>query len=225
MPEVAIQLVTEVAVEPPVEIPVPAEEVKIETPKKSSPKVNKSEKRVVIAEPEEQKVIQNKKTSVNAPREQPKQKSFKQKQDIDVKGTRPTTGEESINSVIFAIRYVTVPGQDLFLCGDDSKLGKWDPSSEKVPLTWTDDHMWVTTLSVKELPLKAEYKFLIREIDGSITWETRENRIFDITKIGYSVRTSNRLKSKGFTNIEKGTVKLDFDSQEGVVTLTHKWSE
>ena len=178
-----------------------------------------------IPKTEEPTVSVKKKNNGDTGREQPKQKSFKNKQDFDVKAKKLVMTADSIKKVNFVVQYITVPGQDLFLVGDSSQFGNWDTENLVVPLNWTDDHHWCTTLSIEDLPQKSLYKFVCREIDKSFTWEEREDRQFDIDKIGYSLSNSVRLQSLGHTIIEKGSVRLECNPQTGVVTLVHTWND
>lgn len=165
----------------------------------------------------------SKKVENATPREQPKQKNINSKPNIDSSTSRPKSAEEGITKVVFNVPYVTVPKQDLYLAGDSSQFGAWQTDVIGIPMKWTEDHLWTVSVDKASLPAKSTYKFVCREKDGSLTWEGGENRAFDLEKISYSLTTSHRLKSKGSTSIEKGSVELQHNSKKGIVTLNHTW--
>jgi hypothetical protein len=139
--------------------------------------------------------------------------------------SKPVTAIDQVSQIIIKIFYETVPGQDLFMIGESPKFGKWDTSKLGLPLKWTNGHIWTGVFSLKSLPKNSVFKFICNEIDGSITWETREDRTFDLSKITYALRTSHRLRTKGQTSLEKGLVKMELDEATGSVTLTYNWGQ
>jgi alpha-amylase len=66
------------------------------------------------------------------------------------------------------------PGQSLYIVGSVPALGNWDPGSA-VPLTQVDPTTWTTT---KDLPGSQliEYKYIRRNPDGGVVWESDPNR-------------------------------------------------
>lgn len=159
------------------------------------------------------------------PKEESKNASFKKAKTTKEAVSRPVTVADSINSIVLKIVYETVPGQDLYILGQDEKFGAWDTLKLGLPLKWTTGHVWQVKLSPNSLPKESVFKFIVSEIDGSLTWETRSDRVFDISKITNTLTTSNRLKSKGFVNLEKGAVKMEFEETSGTVTLTYIWNQ
>lgn len=139
--------------------------------------------------------------------------------------SKPVTAIDQVSQIIIKIFYETVPGQDLFIIGESPKFGKWDTSKLGLPLKWTKGHIWTGVFSLKSLPKNSVFKFICKEIDGSITWESREDRTFDLSKITYALRTSHRLRTKGQTSLEKGLVKMELDEATGSVTLTYNWGQ
>lgn len=136
---------------------------------------------------------------------------------------RVSTAIDNISKILIKIYYETVPGQDLYILGEDPKFGAWDTNKLGLPLKWTEGHMWTAEVTPKSLPKQSVFKFIVSEKDGSITWETREDRVFDISKVTYALRTSHRLKSKGNISLEKGSVTMELDEGQSLVTLTYKW--
>lgn len=155
----------------------------------------------------------------------PMMKTFKAKKEADIKFTKPTTVADKVSGIIFTIVYETEPGQDVFILGEDTKFGNWDTTNLGIPLKWTEGHVWTTQVDSQSVPPTSTFKFVIKEKDGSLTWETRPDRVFDMDKIMYTVRTSQRLHSKGCTYLDKGTVKIEYNESSGLVTLTFTWNK
>ena len=62
-------------------------------------------------------------------------------------------------TVIFKMKFVTVPGEDLYIIGDLPQLG--GNKELKYPLKWTDGHIWVSeTPLVTSTPYFA-YKYVM----------------------------------------------------------------
>lgn len=155
----------------------------------------------------------------------PLMKTMKTKKETDIKFTKPTTVADKISGIIFKIVFETVPGQDVFILGEDTKFGNWDIAALGIPLKWTEGHVWTVQVDPDSVPQTSTFKFLVKEKDGSLTWETRADRVFDMDKIMYTVKTSQRLHSKGSTFLDKGTVKIEYDETKGLVTLTFTWNK
>lgn len=136
-----------------------------------------------------------------------------------------TAFSENLNRIKFRIYYKTVPKQDLFILGDGSLFGDWKEANLGFPLKWTEGHIWVGEIPVDELASTFTFKFICKEKDGSITWETRDNRKFDVEKIRYTLKTSHRLETKGEASLEKGAIKFEYDKEDGLVTLTYTWDK
>jgi alpha-amylase len=67
-------------------------------------------------------------------------------------------------------------GQNVFLVGSIPALGNWDPS-QALPLSAADYPTWSVTVT---LPAHTyfEYKFIKKDPDGTITWESGPNRSY-----------------------------------------------
>ena len=77
---------------------------------------------------------------------------------------------------LFRLRYDSRWGEELFLTGNSTGLGHWNPD-KAVPLEYVGPVIWsavVETVCTPSLP--CEYKYLIREND-QIRWEDGPNRI------------------------------------------------
>ena len=66
-------------------------------------------------------------------------------------------------------------GGQILLVGSCPALGGWDPA-RAVPMKRTQGILWSAELDKDTLPPYFEYKFVRRETDGTITWETCFNR-------------------------------------------------
>jgi hypothetical protein len=111
------------------------------------------------------------------------------------------------------------------MLGESPKFGKWDTTKLGLPLKWTNGHIWTGAFSLKSLPKNSVFKFIVREEDGSVIWETGADRTFDLSKITYALRTSNRLRTKGHTTLEKGSVKMELDEPQKTVMLSYIWDQ
>ncbi len=78
---------------------------------------------------------------------------------------------------LFKLRYDSRWGEELFLTGNTSELGNWNPN-KAVPMKYEGPGIWsvsVETHGRASLPT-TEYKYFIRE-NGQIRWEDGPNRI------------------------------------------------
>jgi len=76
-----------------------------------------------------------------------------------------------IVSVIFQVKAETVYGEQVFVCGSTASLGKWN-TYDAIKMDTKQELFphWTVTLSMPvELPF--EYKYIIKDIRGSIKWE------------------------------------------------------
>ncbi|WBC16594.1 alpha-amylase family glycosyl hydrolase [Micromonospora sp. WMMA1998] len=76
----------------------------------------------------------------------------------------------------FAVTATTAYGQNVFVVGNVPALGGWNPAAA-VPLSPATYPVWRATV---ELPpnTAVEYKYVKRNPDGSVTWESGANRTF-----------------------------------------------
>ena len=75
---------------------------------------------------------------------------------------------------------VFIPGltqdQQPMLCGQSIALGDWDPQ-RALPLQYTGPNQWAISLDATTLQLPLEYKFILKNIDGSFSWEEGGNHL------------------------------------------------
>ncbi len=79
---------------------------------------------------------------------------------------------------LFRLRYDSRWGEELFLTGNTTELGHWNPD-KAVPMKYVGPGIWsvyVETHGRASLPQPIEYKYFIREND-QIRWEDGPNRI------------------------------------------------
>ncbi|KAJ3573257.1 hypothetical protein NP233_g2550 [Leucocoprinus birnbaumii] len=90
------------------------------------------------------------------------------------KGTGSGSGGGGTVAVTFTETATTVFGQNIFLAGSLSQLGSWSPDAS-LALSSADYPVWKVTVN---LPANTafEFKFIRKESDGSITWESDPNR-------------------------------------------------
>ncbi|EGO22943.1 glycoside hydrolase family 13 protein [Serpula lacrymans var. lacrymans S7.9] len=83
-------------------------------------------------------------------------------------------GTGSTSAVSFSETATTTYGENIFLTGSLEQLGSWDPANS-IALSSSNYPVWETTVN---LPLNTafEYKFIRKETDGSIVWESDPNR-------------------------------------------------
>ena len=61
--------------------------------------------------------------------------------------------------------------------GSLPELGEW--KKYLCAMTWTDDHVWVTTDLVVRSPMFT-YKYVLKSSESETVWETGYNRIADL---------------------------------------------
>ncbi|KAJ6607181.1 glycoside hydrolase [Mycena sp. CBHHK59/15] len=89
-------------------------------------------------------------------------------------GSGSGTGGTGTVSVSFAETATTTFGENIFLVGSISQLGTWAPASS-IALSSASYPIWTVTVS---LPANTtfQYKFIRKETDGSVVWESDPNR-------------------------------------------------
>ncbi|EAW08996.1 starch binding domain protein [Aspergillus clavatus NRRL 1] len=95
-------------------------------------------------------------------------------------GSTETCKATGVVPVTFNVQAPTNYGENIFLVGSISQLGSWSTSSA-VPLSATQytssNPLWTVTV---QLPAGAtfEYKFIRKQKDGSVIWESNPNRSY-----------------------------------------------
>ncbi|WP_174528530.1 carbohydrate-binding module family 20 domain-containing protein [Micromonospora maritima] len=76
----------------------------------------------------------------------------------------------------FAVTATTVYGQNVFVVGNVPALGGWNPGAA-VPLSPATYPVWRATVALPP-DTAVEYKYVKKNPDGSVTWESGANRTF-----------------------------------------------
>ncbi|KAF7348959.1 Alpha-amylase [Mycena venus] len=74
----------------------------------------------------------------------------------------------------FAEMATTTFGENIFLVGSVSQLGTWDPAAS-LPLSSATYPTWTITVNLPP-NTSFQYKFIRKETDGSVVWESDPNR-------------------------------------------------
>ncbi|TBU31516.1 glycoside hydrolase [Dichomitus squalens] len=92
------------------------------------------------------------------------------------KGTGSSSGSGGSGNVVvnFAENATTTFGENIFVVGSISQLGNWDPASA-IALSSASYPVWTASVSIPA-GTSFEFKFIRKETDGSIVWESDPNR-------------------------------------------------
>jgi glucoamylase len=103
--------------------------------------------------------------------------------------TKPTSVAVTFDEIA-----TTTYGENVYIVGSISQLGNWDTSSA-LPLSaskyTSSNHLWYATIN---LPAGTtfQYKYIRKESDGSIVWESDPNRSYTVPSgCGVSTATEN----------------------------------
>lgn len=105
--------------------------------------------------------------------------------------TPPPTGNATATSsggcpqattvdVTFDEYATTVPGEDIFIVGSIEQLGNWEAGSAiamQADQYTSDNNLWQVTITLT-VENSFEYKFIRKETDGSVQWESDPNRSY-----------------------------------------------
>lgn len=107
------------------------------------------------------------------------------------KSTRTTKAKPSnkatkkvISQVRFQLRFHTVYGQEIFVCGEHPLLGNGDPA-KAVPLFYNNDDLWSVIIDfTKAAPIESpvNYHYIIRNSDGSSIFDAGNDKVLDPAK-------------------------------------------
>ncbi|GLW74097.1 alpha-amylase [Kitasatospora phosalacinea] len=88
-------------------------------------------------------------------------------------GGATATGQVTVN---FSENRTTVYGQNVYLVGSTAQLGSWNPANA-LPMSSASYPNWTLSLT---LPASTafEYKYLVKDASGNVTWESGANRIY-----------------------------------------------
>jgi glucoamylase len=84
------------------------------------------------------------------------------------------TSDQPQTTVTFSVNTPTVPGQNVYLVGNNPVLGAWVPQSG-IKMSSSGQPVWSTTLS---LPSSSsfDYKYVKVDASGNVVWESADNR-------------------------------------------------
>ncbi|WP_229074655.1 carbohydrate-binding module family 20 domain-containing protein [Actinoplanes sp. DH11] len=102
---------------------------------------------------------------------------------VGASGSTPTSSPPpSAAGASFGVNATTTPGQNLFVTGNHPALGNWTPAGA-VPLSSATYPVWTGTVN---LPAGTafQYKYLRKNADGSVTWESGTNRTATVPASG-----------------------------------------
>ncbi|XP_059667964.1 uncharacterized protein LOC132313282 isoform X2 [Cornus florida] len=120
-------------------------------------------------------------------------------------------------------------GEQFYIIGDDPVFGSWDPA-RAVPLEWSDGHVWTVELDIP-IGKSIHYKFILKGISGSISWQPDPNRILQTWESENKIAVSEdwddaelqKIVEEGLTSIqnEESTInseKLNKESTTSGIT-------
>ncbi|MET0135734.1 MAG: carbohydrate-binding module family 20 domain-containing protein [Kibdelosporangium sp.] len=84
--------------------------------------------------------------------------------------------------ISFGVTATTSPGQNIFVTGDHAQLGNWAPVSARA-LSSASYPLWTADV---DLPAgtTVEYKYVRKEANGAVTWESGANRSATVSASG-----------------------------------------
>lgn len=87
-------------------------------------------------------------------------------------------GTTCTSKVEFSVRVTTTPGQKVYVVGELSELGGWEPANAKelnADKYTSKDPLWTSAV---DLPAGAsfQYKYIIKTSDGNIVWENKPHQ-------------------------------------------------
>jgi 4-alpha-glucanotransferase len=80
------------------------------------------------------------------------------------------------------IHYITKPGEQICICGEGKLLGNWD-TSKAINLNYLHDGIWSISLKIPKNIKSLEYKYLLINEGGGITWEWGSARKLKISDL------------------------------------------
>jgi alpha-amylase len=93
---------------------------------------------------------------------------------LDIAARGSGSGNPSTVQVTFNSNTTTFFGQNVFVVGSIPALGSWDPASA-IPLSSANYPVW-STIATLPASTSFQYKYIKKNPDGSITWESDPNR-------------------------------------------------
>ena len=96
--------------------------------------------------------------------------------------TPTATPTSSAAQVSFGVQATTVVGQNIFVVGDSAELGGWDPA-KAVALSSSTYPVWRAAVTLPA-GTTVQYKYVRKEANGSMTWESGANRSVTVPASG-----------------------------------------
>ncbi|WP_377274354.1 carbohydrate-binding module family 20 domain-containing protein [Peterkaempfera sp. SMS 1(5)a] len=96
--------------------------------------------------------------------------------------TPTPTATSSATGASFAVNATTVFGQNIYVVGNNDTLGNWD-TSKALLLSSASYPVWKLDVSMGA-GTSFEYKYIRKESDGSVTWESGANRTATVPSSG-----------------------------------------
>lgn len=81
----------------------------------------------------------------------------------------------------------------MHIVGSLEQLGNWQSfDSDNCSLTWTQGHVWTSNImAIRSHKSIFQYKYIIKDDNGNVTWENGYNRLVDLKKMSQSQRDEN----------------------------------
>ena len=80
--------------------------------------------------------------------------------------------------------YVTTYGQNIYVVGSAPELGSWN-TNNAVPLNWVDSDSWAGLATfTTSTGTTVQYKYIVKNPDGSIVWESDPNNSYTVPSRG-----------------------------------------
>lgn len=96
--------------------------------------------------------------------------------------TSPCTATPTLTNVLFKEVATTTYGENVYILGSITRLGSWN-TNNAVALSasnyTSDDNLWFVTLSLP-VGTNFQYKYIRKETDGSIRYESDPNRSYTV---------------------------------------------
>ena len=129
-----------------------------------------------------------------------------------------------IVKITFQIKCNTRLGEELFILGSNSALGKWDPKLA-LKMNWNDNNIWKVSISFKKgVDENFEFKFILSR-HGNFNWETGDNRKFILGNIKQLIEKSSD-KKNGIVKVNNiNNYSYYYDMNNRVLNIICEWNK
>eukprot|EP01054_Gregarina_sp_Poly1_P005990 Gregarina_sp_Poly_1__5989@NODE_3154_length_1333_cov_99_270932_g1923_i1_p1_GENE_NODE_3154_length_1333_cov_99_270932_g1923_i1NODE_3154_length_1333_cov_99_270932_g1923_i1_p1_ORF_typecomplete_len173_score31_21CBM_20/PF00686_19/4_6e22_NODE_3154_length_1333_cov_99_270932_g1923_i17701288 len=79
-------------------------------------------------------------------------------------------GSDSKRSISFIVNFATYFGQELYITGNTSELGEWNPDLA-VKMVWSEGNNWMCDITFSGKIDEIQYKYLVKDDRDNINWE------------------------------------------------------